>query len=192
MGAAYRARRDALLASGEDLAAELASFVDSPLWSQSITARILISKQRDAELHDRIRQAIAEADVARAQQTIAGIGGLFDDFAERTRVEWGSGALPLAWEVLLKEGDELPSITLLFHLAILRGLPDPRSVDVILAFMAGRDDQGMIEASARTLAAFPTPMTEIPVATAYRRHDLVAGALQRLRIDIHYSAKEGR
>jgi len=63
---------------------------------------------------------------------------------------------------------------------------------VILAFMETRDDEGMIEAAARALAAFPTELTEARVATAYRRHDLVAGALQRLRVDIHYNAKEGR
>lgn len=192
-GASYRARRDALLAgSGADLESEVASFVDSPLWTQSVTARILLAKKKYAVLHERILTAIREADVERALKTAGGLNGLLNDFAAQTRVEWGEGALPLAWEVLLKEGGETPSQTLLFHLAILRGLPVERSVDVILAFMESRDDLGMIEASARTLSAFPTEMTDTKVATAYRRHDLVAGALQRLRVDIHYNAKEGR
>lgn len=191
-GASYRARRDALLAAEVDLETELAGLVDSPLWSQAVTARILIARRRDVELHDTIRKAIAEADVSRAQRSAAGLGGLLNDFAARAREEWGEGALPLAWETLLKEGGETPSLTLLFHLAVLRGLPVARSVDVILAFMNTRDDEGLIEASARTLSAFPSSLTQAAVETAYRRHDLVAGALQRLRVDIHYATQEGR
>jgi hypothetical protein len=192
-GAAYRARLDAVLAAAEgDLEREVASFLDSPLWQQSVTARILVSVKRDAALHEQIREAIRTADVEHARTTVSGVGGLLDDFAERTRVEWGEGALPLAWQTLLKEGGELDALTLLFHLAILRGLPREVSVDVILTFMESRGDQGMIEASARALAAFPTSMTAAKVAAAYERHDLVAGALQRLRIDIHYNAAEGR
>ncbi|MBK8254833.1 MAG: hypothetical protein IPK82_19510 [Polyangiaceae bacterium] len=192
-GASYRARRDTLLTSSlADLESELASFVDSPLWTQAVIARIVLAKKTHGALHERVLTAIREADVERALKTAGGLNGLLNEFAQHARVDWGEGALPLAWETLLKEGDETPPQTLLFHLAILRGLPIERSVDVILAFMETRDDLGMIEASARTLAAFPTAMTDTKVATAYRRHDLVAGALQRLRVDIHYSAKEGR
>ena len=191
-GASYRARRDKLLASSDNLAAELASFVDSPLWSQAVTARILLGHRQHATLHDQIRAEIRDADVERAQKTAAGLSGLLNEFAEQARVEWGEGSLPLAWETLLKEGGEHPAVTLMFHLAILRGLPTEHSVHVIFNFMTTRDDEGMIDVAARTLASFPSAMTEVPVANAYRRHDLIAGALQRLKIDIHYAAKEGR
>jgi hypothetical protein len=191
-GAAYRARRDAVIARTPHLEVEAAPFVDSPLWTHSVTARMLVAHAKDAALHAAIEEAIDKADVAGAQRTASGLGGLFADFAERTRVEWGEGALPLAWESLLKRGGELPPIKLLFHLAILRGLPTPLSVEVLLAFMESRDDEGMIEATARALATFPSALVDTKVAAAYRRHDLVAGALQRLRVDIHYAAQEGR
>ncbi len=190
-GAAYRARRDALITTESQLETELATFVDSPMWSQSVTARILIGRARHAELHARIEQAIQNADVEGARKTAGGFGSLLNEFAESARVDWGEGALSLSWETLLKEGDEKSAVTLAFHLAILRGLPHPLSVEVILAFMQGRDDQGMIEMAARTLSAFPPVMIEAKVAIAYRRHDLIAGALQRLRVDIYVNSKEG-
>lgn len=190
-GAAYRARRDAALAA-DTLENEVASLVDSPAWAQAVTARILLGHRKNAALFAQIEEALAGADVEGAKKTAGGLGSLLNELAEQTRVDWGEGALPLAWEALLKSGGELPAVTLLFHLAMLRGLPHPLSVEVILAFMESRDDEGLIEAAARTLAAFPTELIETRVAAAYRRHDLVAGALQRLRVDIHYNAKDGR
>lgn len=191
-GVAYRARRDAALASGANLEGELALFVDSPAWEQAVTARILLGHARDAVVYVKIQEAIDAADVAGAQQKASGLGGLLNEFADEVANTWGEAALPCAWEVLLKFGDERPATELLFHLTILRAMPQALSVEVILAFMQGRSDGGMIEASARTLAAFPTALTESRVEALFQKYDLLAGALQRLRIEVHYAKQEGR
>jgi hypothetical protein len=159
-GATYQQQRDQLLADPARLQQHIADYEAAPHWRQRVCSRILSGWLSHRQMYLAILEELDRVDVAWEQKGVAGLSRVWDAYALKTQREYGKDVLPLAWEAVLKWGDELPEWKVITFLHMLAAVPVEDSVDVIVWLLSNTERAGLREAAGAALSRMPASLVK--------------------------------
>ena len=121
------------------------------LKAYGLTARILLGWLDHGEHFARLLADLDAENFAEAQASIKGPRLIWDRYTARELTELGDARLPLCWEALLKHAHDWPPPKLGTFTWMLRTTRHPRSIDVVLAFVAETSSAALAEYALRAL-----------------------------------------
>lgn len=178
----YEPHRDALVAMRDDpkLGALLALDADHADWPRAMTARVVQGWQQHGGLYRSVLDELDGVDVDQVLATATGMPSVWDEFRRRAVEDYREGILPLCWERVVKYGRLAPSWKTTVFARMMEAVPHERNVPPLLHCLSHSDDYSVQDECAQALRAQPPEVMQPEAERLYRKHDVVAGLLQRL------------